>query len=290
MTEKAFPSDPILQQAINVLNIEAEGILKMADRLNDNFVRLLDMVYQSKGRLIIGGIGKSGLVGRKIVATLNSTGTRSLFLHPVEALHGDLGMVSHEDIFMALSNSGETAELNALLPSIRAIGCKIVALTGGLRSTLARNSDLVIDVGVEREACPLGMAPTSSTTALLAMGDALAVVLINKKGFNQRDFKKYHPGGSLGQRLSSKVRDIMWTGSDVPVVSVEAGMPEAVQVINRYGIGVVLVVNRDDFLEGIITDGDIRRGLGPGGVCDANGSPGGHVGGSENKPSGSACL
>jgi arabinose-5-phosphate isomerase len=259
--EKTMRSDDVINQAINVIKIEAEGILKLADRLDDSFVHLVDLIYHSKARVIIGGIGKSGLVGRKIVATLNSTGTRSLFLHPVEALHGDLGMVSSGDIFLAMSNSGETDELNALLPNLRQLGCKIVAMTGNRYSTLAKNSDLVIDIGVDREACPLGMAPTSSTTALLAMGDALAVVLIHKKGFNQHDFQKYHPGGSLGQRLSSKVKDIMWTGGDVPVVALDAEMVKAVQIINQHGIGAVLVEDAEHFLSGIITDGDIRRVL-----------------------------
>jgi arabinose-5-phosphate isomerase len=259
--EKISPADDIINQAIQVINIEAEGVLNLAERLDESFVRLVDLIYQSDGRVIIGGIGKSGLVGRKIVATLNSTGTRSLFLHPVEALHGDLGMVSNLDIFLALSNSGETEELNALIPNIRKLGCTIVAFTGNRHSTLAKSSDLVIDVGVDREACPLGMAPTSSTTALLAMGDALAVVLINQKGFNHTDFQKYHPGGSLGQRLASKVRDIMWTGEDVPRVSLDVTMPEAIQIINQHGIGTVLVEDTEHFLKGIITDGDIRRVL-----------------------------
>jgi arabinose-5-phosphate isomerase len=259
--ETTLSADDIIRQALNVINIEAEGILKLADRLDEAFVSLVKLIFHSNGRVIIGGIGKSGLVGRKIVATLNSTGTRSLFLHPVEALHGDLGMVSHSDIFLALSNSGETGELNALIPSIRNLGCTIVAMTGNRFSTLAQLSDLVIDVGVEREACPLGMAPTSSTTALLAMGDALAVVLINIKGFNQSDFRKFHPGGSLGQRLSSKVKDIMWTGGNVPRVSVDAAMPEAIHIINQHAIGAALVEDTQHFLKGIITDGDIRRSL-----------------------------
>jgi len=173
-----------IEQAKEVLKIEAEGILKLIDRMDHHFEEMVDLIYQATGRLIISGIGKSGIVGRKIVATLNSTGTRSLFLHPVEAMHGDLGMVSQDDVFLALSNSGETDELNLLVPSIRKIGCRVIAFTGNLRSTLAEHSDIVIDVSVEREACPLGLAPTASTTALLAMGDALAVVLINRKHFN----------------------------------------------------------------------------------------------------------
>ncbi len=225
----------IIKQAVEVLKIEAEGILSLTDRIDHCFVEMVEAICHSKGRLIIGGIGKSGIVGRKIVATLNSTGTRAIFLHPVEAMHGDLGMVSADDIFLALSNSGETDELNILLPSIRNIGCKIIAFTGNENSTLAKNSDIVIDVGVKKEACPLGLAPTASTTALLAMGDALAVILINKKHFNSSDFKKIHPGGALGQRLSGNVKDIMLTGDAVPYVFEDDTMERAVKEMNRPG-------------------------------------------------------
>jgi arabinose-5-phosphate isomerase len=216
--------------------------------------------------VIVAGIGKSGIVGRKIVATLNSTGTRSLFLHPVEAVHGDLGIVSEDDILLALSNSGETDEINILLSSIRRIGCKIIAFTGNPTSTLARNSDIVIHAGVDREACPLGLAPTCSTTAQLALGDALAVVLIHKHKFKKSDFRKVHPGGALGQHLSSKVRELMLTGKSVPKVSETAPMEAVVAEIDRIGIGAALVVREDDTLVGIVTDGDIRR-------CIAKGAP-----------------
>ena len=249
----------VIDEAIEVLKIEAEGILKLVDRIDGNFAEMVDLIYRSGGRLIVSGIGKSGIVGRKIVATLNSTGTRSLFLHPVEAMHGDLGIVSPDDIFLALSNSGETDELNILLPSIQKIGCKIIAFTGNEDSTLARHSDLIINVGVDKEACPLGLAPTASTTALLAMGDALAVVLINKKHFKPSDFKKIHPGGALGPRLSSKVSDIMLTGKDVSYVIEGASMEDAVEEIDRLELGVTLIVTADHLLTGIITDGDLRR-------------------------------
>jgi len=251
----------IIKQASEVLRIEAEGILKLADRIDQNFKLMVELIYHSGGRLIVSGIGKSGIVGRKIVATLNSTGTRSIFLHPVEAMHGDLGMVSRDDILLALSNSGETDELNMLVPIVRAIGCKVIAFTGQGGSTLARHSDLVIDVAVDREACPLGLAPTASTTALLAMGDALAVVLINKRRFKSSDFKKFHPGGMLGQHLHSRVRDIMLTGSQIPLVRCGASMEEAVGEIDRLGMGVTLVAAADETLTGIITDGDLRRCL-----------------------------
>jgi len=249
----------VIKQAAEVLRIEAQGILDLIDRIDESFTEMVELICNSKGRLIIGGIGKSGIVGRKIVATLNSTGTRSIFLHPVEAMHGDLGMVSHEDIFLALSNSGETDELNILIPSIRNVGCTVIAFTGNTDSTLAKNSDIIIDVGVSKEACPLGLAPTASTTALLAMGDALAVVLTNKKHFQTSDFKKIHPGGAIGQRLSGKVSDIMIAGDLVPLVGKGTPMEEAVKIIDRSKLGAALISNADKTLAGIITDGDIRR-------------------------------
>ncbi|MBW2010536.1 MAG: KpsF/GutQ family sugar-phosphate isomerase [Deltaproteobacteria bacterium] len=249
----------IIQKVTEVLRIEAEGILNLIDRIDDNFVKMVDLIYNSTGRVIVAGIGKSGIIGRKIVATFNSTGTRSIFLHPVEAIHGDLGIVSREDVFLALSNSGETDELNIMLPSIRKIGCSIIAFTGNKNSTLAKNSDIVIDAGVEKEACPLGMAPTASTTALLAMGDALAVILINKKHFKKSDFKKNHPGGMLGRRLSCKVKDIMLTGDVVPCVDDKTSVKQALTEMNRFELGAILITKTDGILTGIITDGDIRR-------------------------------
>lgn len=256
----------VIQEAIEVLRIEAEGILKLIDRLDESFVRAVEVIYQSKGQVVVSGIGKGGLVGRKIVATLNSTGTRSLFLHPVEAMHGDLGIVRQQDVFLALSNSGETEELNILVSTIKDVGCKIVAFTGNPDSTLAKISDIVIDVGVEKEACPLGLAPTASTTALLAIGDALAVTLMNKRKFNSSDYKKFHPGGTLGQRLSCLVKDIMLTGESIPQVTEDADMETAIMEIDRpntamskTGPGVTFVINRENQLVGIITDGDLRR-------------------------------
>ncbi len=248
----------IINQAREVLKSEARGILQLISSLDDNFVRLVDAICKTKGRLIVGGIGKSGIIGRKIVATLNSTGTRALFLHPVEAMHGDLGMVCPDDLFLALSNSGETDELNMLIPSIRKIGCKIIAFTGNTNSTLAKNSDIIIDVGVEKEACPMGLAPTTSTTALLAMGDALAVVLINKKHFKSSEFKKYHPGGALGHRLSAKVGDLMLT-EDLPLVPEDSKMDKAVSVIDKISLGAAIITKPDRTIAGVITDGDIRR-------------------------------
>ena len=249
----------IIKQAREVLKIEAEGILNLIDRVGEAFSEAVDLIYHSKGRVVVTGIGKSGLVGRKIVATLNSTGTPAIFLHPVEALHGDLGMVMADDVLVALSNSGETVELNAIMGSVRALGAGIIAMTGDPQSTLATASDIVLDVGVAREACPLGLAPTASTTAALAMGDALAVALINSKRFNTDDFKRLHPGGSLGERLSVQVREVMLTGRKVPMVGPETSMKESIMVMNRINLGVLLVVNPQGGLLGIFTDGDLRR-------------------------------
>jgi len=249
----------ILEYAKEVLQIEAEGILGVVDRLDGQFVKMVELVHACTGRVIITGVGKSGIVARKIVATLNSTGTRSLFLHPVEAMHGDLGIVSAEDVVIALSNSGETDELNMLVPSLKRIGCPLIVFTGRVDSTLGRQGDIVINVRVDREACPLGLAPTASTTALLAVGDALAVTLIRKRNFKVRDFKQFHPAGSLGQRLSLKVREIMLTGKNVPKVCEGQSMRQAIKEINRLQIGATLVVKKGDILFGIVTDGDIRR-------------------------------
>jgi arabinose-5-phosphate isomerase len=249
----------VIEQARQVLRAEAEGILNLIDRINDDFVQMVEMICASRGRLIVTGIGKSGIIGRKFVATFNSTGTPSLFLHPVEAMHGDLGMVSGEDILLALSYSGETKEINLLIPLIRGVGCRVAAFTGNPQSTLGRSGDVVIDVGVEREACPLGLAPTTSTTAMLAMGDALAVALIHKKRFKAGDFKKIHPGGALGRRLSNRVADLMLADTAVPYVHENDDMAGAIAVMDQASLGVVLVLGPEGVLKGILTDGDLRR-------------------------------
>lgn len=249
----------ILDQAAEVLKLEAEAILNLIPRLDDRFVRMTEQIATCRGRVVFAGIGKSGLIGRKIAATLNSTGTRAFFLHPVEAMHGDLGMIGPEDIFIALSNSGETEELNLLLPSIKDAGCPVIAFTGRPQSTLGIHADLVIDVGVEKEACPLGLAPTSSTTALLAMGDALAVVLINLKQFKSTDFRKFHPGGRLGQRLSCNVEELMIPTDKTPLVLENALVAEALAVMDRLRLGIVLVSGTDRTLKGVLTDGDVRH-------------------------------
>ena len=248
-----------LEQAAAVLELEAASIQHLRTKLDDHFCRMVDEICSTTGRVIISGIGKSGLIGRKIVATLSSTGTNAMFLHPVEAMHGDLGMVSEKDIFIAISNSGETDELNVLLPSIRQLGCPMIAFTGNRTSTMADLCHLVIDTGVEKEACPLGLAPTCSTTAQLAMGDALAVVLIHRKNFGRQDFKRSHPGGALGRRLSLSVGEIMYTGPEIPRVLPEDTMARAVAQMDRFRLGAVFILNSRDRLEGIITDGDIRH-------------------------------
>jgi arabinose-5-phosphate isomerase len=250
-----------IREAQEVLRIEAEGILSLVDRVGQAFVEAVDLIYASTGRVIVTGIGKSGLVGRKIVATLNSTGTPALFLHSVEALHGDLGMVTAGDILLALSYSGETEEVNEIIPPVRGLGARVIAMTGNLESTLARQADLVLDVGVAREACPLGLAPTASTTAQTAMGDALAVALIHRRRFNSDDFKRFHPGGSLGERLSLAVREVMTTGEGVPGVAGSMRLGEALEIMSRSRLGVLLVVDRAGVLTGVFTDGDLRRSL-----------------------------
>jgi len=250
----------ILRQAREVIQIEAEAVQGLLDRLDENFVRAVKMLLSCEGRVVITGIGKSGLVGREIVATLTSTGTPSVFLHPVEGLHGDLGMVTTKDVILAISNSGETAEILNLLPSLQKIGVKIISLTGSLDSTLAKNSQIVIDVGVEREACPLGLAPTSSTTATLVIGDALAVSLMRQRKFGENDFALFHPGGRLGESLSFRVKDIVRPVSDFPTLPKEKTVGEFLSAINRYGADFALVLNPDGSLAGMVTDRDLRRG------------------------------
>ncbi len=248
-----------IEQAKKVLQIEADAVSRLIDRLDDGFDRAVDLILNCRGRVVVTGMGKSGHIGNKIAATLASTGTPALFLHPAEGVHGDLGMVTKGDIVIALSNSGETEELNRMLPSLKRIGIRIIALTGGIESTLAKNSDVVIDVGVKEEACPLGLAPTASTTATLAMGDALAVVLLDRRGFKAEDFACYHPGGSLGKRLLLRVRDVMHAGDAVPRVSEETLIKDAIYEISSKKMGITSVVNKEGRLLGVISDGDLRR-------------------------------
>ncbi|MGV8074413.1 MAG: SIS domain-containing protein [Syntrophobacteraceae bacterium] len=254
-------AEEIIRIAKDVLNTEAEGIIHLVDRLDESFAKAVQWVYEAKGRVIVTGIGKSGLIGRKIVATLSSTGTPAMFLHPVEAMHGDLGMVREEDLVIALSNSGETEELNVILPSLRKIGTRIMAFTGGIPSTLARLSDLAIYTGVPKEACPLGLVPTTSTTAMLAMGDALAVALITLRDFQAGDFHRYHPGGHLGERLMVPIFEVMRQGDEIPVVFEKTIVPKALEEMSRKGMGATLIVDRNGKVKGIFTDGDLRRAV-----------------------------
>lgn len=257
----AQTSRQILEIARDVLTIEAEGIMHLLDRLDESFAAAVQWIYLASGRIIVSGIGKSGIVGRKIVATLSSTGTPALFMHPVEAMHGDLGMVRKEDLVLALSNSGETEELNIIFPSLRNIGTRTIALTGNLDSTLARFSDLAIYTGVPREACPFGLAPTASTTAMLAVGDALAVALIRMRNFQAQDFRRYHPGGHLGERLQVPIRDVMRCDEAIPVVTEDTPVEEALEEMNRKGMGATLITEHNGKLLGIFTDGDLRRAV-----------------------------
>ncbi len=248
-----------IEEARNVLRIEEQGLAAVREKIGVEFEQAIEAILACPSRVVITGIGKSGLIGQKITATLNSTGTPSFFLHPVEALHGDLGMVMASDVVIAISYSGETHELNALLHSLKRRGNVIIAMTGGSKSSLAIAADIVLNIRVPREACPLGLAPTASTTATLAMGDALSVVLLNRKNFQAEDFRHNHPGGSLGQRLKIKVEQVMLTGEQIPVIEVDQCASAAIRILNEKNLGAVLVTGTDGRLKGIVTDGDIRR-------------------------------
>jgi len=244
----------------DVLRIEAEALLAMIERLDESFENAVGAILSIPGKVITTGLGKSGIVARKTASTLASTGTPAFFLHPVEALHGDLGIVAKGDILLAISNSGENDEVLNLLEAAKKIGAKSLSLTGNLQSTLARNTDITLDVSIAREACPLGVVPTASTTAALALGDALAIALMEKRDFGREDFALFHPGGRLGRRLSLRVRDIMRTGEKLPVVSESDALADALrEMTERDNLGVVLVVDEGGALTGVVTDGDIRR-------------------------------
>ncbi|HMB85401.1 MAG TPA: KpsF/GutQ family sugar-phosphate isomerase [Methylomirabilota bacterium] len=245
--------------AERVLRLEGESVLALCARLDDRFVDAVAALHGCRGRVIVTGIGKSGLIGRKIAATLASTGTPAYFLHPAEGVHGDLGMVAREDVVVALSNFGETDEVLALLPALKRLGIPLVLLTGAPASTLARQADIVIDVGVAEEACPMNLAPTSSTTAALAMGDALAMALLDLRGLRPEDYAALHPRGSLGWKSLFKVGDLMHTGEAIPVVSEQATMKEAIEEMTGKGFGITTVVDDGGRLVGILTDGDLRR-------------------------------
>jgi len=248
-----------INKAKKVLKTEAGAIFDLVKRIDGNFDRIVKALSRVKGRVIVTGMGKPGFVAQKISATLSSTGTPSLYLHPAEALHGDLGRVTKEDCVIALSNSGETEEIVKLLPIIKKIGAPLMAITGNVKSTLAKNSNYVLNVSVKKEACSLGLAPTTSTTAMLAMGDALSVSLLDRKGFREKDFAFYHPGGLLGKRLLLKVEDIMRSGRANPIVKETAKVKDVLLKITKSRAGSASVVNKKGRLTGIFTDGDLRR-------------------------------
>jgi arabinose-5-phosphate isomerase len=248
-----------------VLGIEARAVQALVQRLDGGFTQAVDLLYQCKGKVVVSGMGKSGLIGQKIAATMASTGTPSFFLHPAEGLHGDLGMLARRDVLIAISNSGETQEILQLLPFMERMGIPVVAIVGRMSSTLAKNSTVALDVSVAEEACPMGLAPTASTTATLAMGDALAVALLEKRGFKEQDFAQFHPGGTLGRRLLVKVRDLMHSGQDVPQVEEMVLASVAILEMSAKKLGMTTVVDRAGALLGVITDGDLRRFVQQGG-------------------------
>lgn len=251
----------MLNGAKKVLRIEAEAILALIDKINGEFSRAMEIILSCKGRVVVTGMGKSGLIGKKIAATLASTGTPALFLHPAEGIHGDLGMVMKGDVIIAISNSGETEEIVKLLPVFKRLAVPVIAMTGGMKSALAKAAEVTIDVGVAEEACPMGLAPTASTTATLAMGDAMAITLLEKRGFKEEDFACFHPGGSLGKKLLLRVEDVMHSGAEVPVVKAATSMREALFEITSKKMGITTVVDGNGKLVGVITDGDLRRYL-----------------------------
>jgi arabinose-5-phosphate isomerase len=249
----------ILQLARETLDIEAAALQDLKSRLDDRFVKAVEMMLHVKGRVVVTGMGKSGHIGRKIAATLASTGTPAMFVHPAEASHGDLGMIKLVDVVLGISNSGESDELVAILPVLKRQGVPLIAMTGGLDSSLARHADVVLDSSVAKEACPLNLAPTASTTAQLALGDALAVALLDARGFKPEDFARSHPGGSLGRRLLTHVSDVMRSGDAVPRVQTDAGFSELMREMSHKGLGASSVVDASGQVLGIFTDGDLRR-------------------------------
>ena len=249
----------INELAKEVLEIEAQSILKLKERIGRDFDRAIEILYNCKGRVIITGMGKSGHIGRKIAATLSSTGTPSYFLHPAESTHGDSGLITRDDVVVAISNSGETAELLNLLPLIERFGVPMIAMTGKLNSTLAQKSEVVLDISVEKEACPLGKAPTASTTATLAMGDAVAICLLKKRGFTEEDFLMFHPSGALGKGVLYKVSDMMIVGRALPIVEENTTFQKTISLISEKKLGAAIIINNSGEMTGVLTDGDIRR-------------------------------
>jgi arabinose-5-phosphate isomerase len=255
--KKVDPKDP-LELAKKVLRTEAAAILGLVDRLNGDFERAVDLLFNCKGRVIVTGMGKSGIICRKIAATLSSTGTSAFFLHPAEAIHGDLGAIRDEDVVVALSHSGETEELVRLIESIRRLGARLIAITGSPRSTLGRSADVTLDCSIAEEACPMNLVPTASTTASLALGDALAMTLLVRKGFREEQFASLHPGGKIGKKLMT-VESVMQSGDAAPRVALTASMPDVIHQMSSKRLGMTCVIDGDGRLAGVFTDGDLRR-------------------------------
>lgn len=265
----------MLDTARRVLQVEADAIVAMAQRLDERFVAAVELILSCQGRVVITGMGKSGLICQKIAATMASTGTPAFFLHPAEGIHGDLGMLMKGDVVIAVSNSGNTEEIVRILPVIKRMGLPLIAMAGHPESALARAADVLLNVAVREEACPLGLAPTASTTATLAMGDALAVALLERRGFREEDFALFHPGGALGKKLLLTVEDLMHTGSDIPLASMTTPLKDALFEISSKKLGITGVLNTSGELVGVFTDGDLRRTMGRG--CDVLDLPLGDV-------------
>ena len=251
----------IIEHDRKVVQIEGEAVAALADRVNGDFARAVEIIFAAKGRVIVTGMGKSGIIARKLVATFNSTGTAAIFLHPSDAVHGDLGTVRKEDVVICISKSGNTAEIRQLMPVFRHLGVPIISMVGNMKSELARTSDVVLDISVKEEACPLDLAPTASTTAMLVMGDAIAIALLKQRNFTREDFAMFHPGGNLGKQLLLQVEHFMVTGAGVPKVSEDVPLSEAIMEMTSKRLGATCVVNGTGALSGIITDGDLRRML-----------------------------
>lgn len=251
----------ITDLAKEVLDIEANSILRLKNNINGCFEKAINLLYACKGRVIVTGMGKSGIIGKKIAATLSSTGTPSYFLHPAESTHGDSGIITREDVIIAISNSGETKELLNLLPLIKRFDIPMIAMTGGLNSTLSKSADVTLDISVEKEACPLNKAPTASTTATLAMGDALAVCLLEKRGFTEEDFLIFHPSGTLGKGFLYTVAELMITGERLPLANENEMFTDVIGLITEKKLGLAIITNENGLMTGVLTDGDIRRTL-----------------------------
>ncbi|WP_457389672.1 KpsF/GutQ family sugar-phosphate isomerase [Roseateles sp. P5_E1] len=259
MSSPVFAAERAVRIGRQALEVEARALAELAPRLGDAFAGAVQLMLACRGRVAVMGMGKSGHVGRKIAATLASTGTPALFVHPAEAAHGDLGMVTSSDVVLALSNSGESDELNAILPVLKRLGIPIVAMTGRPQSSLAAHADIVLDSAVTEEACPLQLAPTASTTAQMALGDALAVALLDTRGFKAEDFARSHPGGTLGRKLLTHVRDLMRSGDALPRVAADTGFTDLMREMSAKALGMAVIVDSDDHVLGIFTDGDLRR-------------------------------